>query len=168
MVGTAHESPSLVENAMPPPLPTLRPDRCDFHVSPRLHLGERLHVAERLGEDVAGRGEARLVALRDRRAAVAERYAGAFRPERNLARRHHRAGALLARQRHRGLEVDLLAPGHGRGGERQCRRDRLRGWRVKELGIEGERAEIETDALRHGWPRFPETTPARIESQAIP
>src|SRR5262249_41836880 len=62
---------------------------------------------------------------------------------------HDGAGALLARQRHRGLEVDLLAPGHGRGRERQRRHDRLRGRRVEQFGIEGEGAEVETDALSH-------------------
>src|SRR4030095_12543647 len=131
---------------------------CHHDACPRLHLGERLHVAERLGEHVAGRREPGLVALRNRRAAKAERAALALPAERDLPRRHDRAGALLTRQVDGCLEIDLLAPGHGRGRERQRRRDRLGGRRIEELGIERQRAEIETDALCHDGPVFPEST----------
>src|SRR5674536_41149 len=52
----------------------------------------------------------------------------------------------LARDLHRHVEIDLLAPGqHGRR-KRQRRRNRLGGGRIEQFGVERERAEIETDA----------------------
>src|SRR5215208_5701711 len=115
-----------------------------------LYSGEHPYVAERFGEDVAGSSQARLVALRDRRASKADRDAAALGPVDNLARRYHGPGVGLARRRHRHLEINLLAPGHRRCGNGQCRRDCAGGHGVEKLGIERERAEVEADA-RHLW-----------------
>src|SRR5262249_23499621 len=71
--------------------------------------------------------------------------------------RHHRAGARLARHFDRRLEIDFLAPGHGRGVDRQRGRDGLCGRRIEKLGLERQGPEVETDAFGQELsPRFEE------------
>ena len=131
------------------PAPPDQPSGRDPDLGTRPHFRQRLHVAQRLGEDVARARQPAFVALRDRRAAEADRDGRAFRPIGDLARRDHGAGIGLPLHPHRHVEIDLLAPGHSLRLERQRRRDRLGGRRVEQFGVERERAEIEADA-RHG------------------
>src|SRR5438270_12734842 len=85
----------------------------DHHLDPRagFDLAERLHVAERIGENVDGAREPDLVATADRGAAEPDGDRRALRPISDLTGSHHGAGIGLARDPHRYVEIDLLAPG---------------------------------------------------------
>ena len=94
--------------------------------APLPHGLQRLHVAVALARTccTGSRAGIRRPAT-DRRAAEADARCRAVRPIGDLARRHHGARVLLARDPHRHVEIDLLAPGQRRGGERQRGRNRL-------------------------------------------
>src|SRR5262249_9638510 len=70
----------------------------------------------------------------------------AVRPVGDFAGRDHGARVALAADLDRDVEIDLLAPGQRRGGERQRRGNRFCRRRIERLGIERDRAEIKADA----------------------
>src|SRR5512143_2675594 len=72
---------------------------------------QRLHVVERAAPDVAGAGEADLAAVRNRRRAEPDGDRVAVGPEREFAGFYHGPRVLLARQRDRRREINLVAPG---------------------------------------------------------
>src|SRR5262249_41846598 len=117
----------------------------DPHLGARSYLRQYVHVAERLAENIAGARQSRFVAAADRRAAKAERDSGPVGPIGDLAGRHHRARLRLARDRHRYLKVDLLAPGERGRGDRQRGGDRAAGRGVEQLGVERDRTEVEAN-----------------------
>src|SRR5579859_4830029 len=100
-------------------------NRAHLDLRPGAHLGERFHVADGLCPHVARAREPRFVRFRDRGAAIAYGDGVAVRPVGDLTRGDDRARVPFAANLDRDVEVDLLAPGQRRSGDRQRRGDRL-------------------------------------------